>query len=162
MNKGLFKIGAVTGAHGIKGDIKVYPLTDDVKRFEKLEAVMVGTKEFEIEKVWYHKKLVMLKLKGIDTMNDALALKGADIKIDEQFAIPLEEGEFFIRDLYDMEVVTEDGEVLGLITDVLATGANDVYEVNKNLYIPAIKDCILNIDIINKRMTVHLLEGLRE
>lgn len=160
-----FVIGYVAGAHGIKGDIKVFPATDDITRFERLKAVSVetssGAGDYKIEKVWYHKKFVMLKLEGICSMDDALRLKGGEVKINRELALPLSENEYFIRDLLDMDVYTEDGEGLGKITDVLITGANDVYEIEGKLYIPAIKDCILNVDVESKKMTVRLLEGLR-
>lgn len=165
MEERLFTVGAVAGAHGIRGDIKVFPMTDDIEKFKTLSTILLsdkrGTAEYKIEKAWYHKKFVMLKLEGIDTMDDALSLKGAEVKVSEEFAVPLEEGEFYWRDLLDMEVYTDEGENLGKITNILETGANDVYEVNKTLYIPAIKDCVLDIDVASKKMTVHLLEGLR-
>ena len=98
-------------------------------------------------------------------MTSAERLKGSIVKITEDMAIPCEEGEYYIRDLYDMTVVTDDGEELGVITDILFTGANDVYVVKppkgKDILIPAIKQVILNVDVDNKKMTVKLLEGLR-
>lgn len=161
----MFTIGVVTGAHGIKGDLRVFPSTGDTSIFEKLKIVTLetntGTKEYELERAWFHKKYVMLKLKTVDTMNDALLLKGAQIKVMEKETAPLENDEYFYADLYDMEVFTETGELLGKITDIIETGANDVYEVDNNLYIPAIKKCIKQVDVLNKKMTVELLEGLR-
>lgn len=165
MEERLFTVGAVAGAHGIKGDMKIFPMTDDIDKFKTLDSILLsdkkGIREYKIEKVWYHKKFVMLKLEGIDNMDAVLALKGAEVKVTEAFAVPLLEGEYYWRDLLGMAVSTEDGEYLGELTDILETGANDVYEVDKKLYIPAIKDCILDVDVAAKKMTVHLLEGLR-
>ena len=122
-------------------------------------------KEYEIENVRFHKQFVLLKLKGIDDMTAAETLKGTVVKITEDMAVPCEEDEYYIRDLYDMEVVTVEGENLGIISDVIFTGANDVYAVKneegKEILIPAIKDCIINVDVENNTMTVKLLEGLR-
>ena len=99
-------------------------------------------------------------------MTTAEKLKGATVKIPPEDALPLEEGEYYIRDLYDMNVVTDDGENLGIIKDILFTGANDVYvvkpEKGKDILIPAIKECILDVDVENKKMTVKLLKGLRD
>ena len=145
------------------------PAVDDVERFKLLDRIFVDRKgsitEYEIENVRFHKQFVLLKLKGIDDMTSAEKLKGTVAKITEDMALPCEEDEYYIRDLYDMEVVTDEGEKLGIISDIIFTGANDVYAVKsddgKEILIPAIKDCILNVDVENKIMTVKLLEGLR-
>ena len=166
-----FQIGQITGTHGLKGNIKVYPTTDDPSRFELLDEIIIphkGKNEvFEIEKVGYHKQFVLLKLKNIDDINDAEKFKGDFVLIPEEKALPLEEDEYYMRDLYDMEVVADDGEVLGTLAEILPiAGGNDVYVVKsegkKDLLIPAIKQCILNVDVKNKKMTVKLLEGLRD
>jgi 16S rRNA processing protein RimM len=118
-----------------------------------------------VENVWYHKQFVMIKFGGIDDMNAAETLRGAEIKIDDSEALPLGEDEYYIRDLLGLRVVTDEGETLGELSDVLQTGANDVYVVkNKNdgqVLIPAIAQCVLDVDIGARAMTVHLLEGLR-
>lgn len=159
-----FVVGYVAGAHGVRGEIKVFPVTDDITRFEKLKEVTVETEDFarpyKIEKVWFHKKFVMLKLEGVNDMDGALRLKGASLKIDASEALPLSENEYYVRDLLGMDVYTESGERLGEITDVLVTGANDVYEIDKKLLIPAIKECVINVDAAGNRMVVRLLEGL--
>lgn len=107
----------------------------------------------------------IIEAKGIDDMTSAEALKGTVVKITEDMAVPCEEDEYYIRDLYDMEVVTVEGEKLGVISDVIFTGANDVYAVTpeegKDILIPAIKECIVKVDVENNVMTVKLLEGLR-
>lgn len=163
-----FVIGKIVNTQGIKGEMRVMPSTDDLDRFKLLETVFVqkksGIEEYEVEGVRYHKQFVLLKLKGIDDMTNAEKLKGCDVKVTEDMVIPCEEDEYYIKDLYDMEVETEEGEKLGIISDIIFTGANDVYVVKgeeKEILIPAIKQCILKVDVENKKMTVKLLEGLR-
>ncbi len=164
-----FVVGNIVNTQGIKGEVRVMPTVDDVSRFKLLDHIFVerkgSIKEYEIENVRFHKQFVLLKLKGVDDMTAAEALKGTVVKITEDMAVPCEEDEYYIKDLYDMEVVTDEGERLGVITDVIFTGANDVYAVTNDdgaeILIPAIKDCILNVDVENNTMTVKLLEGLR-
>lgn len=164
-----FVVGNIVNTQGIKGEVRLMPAVDDVERFKLLDRIFVDRKgsitEYEIENVRFHKQFVLLKLKGIDDMTSAEKLKGTVAKITEDMALPCEEDEYYIRDLYDMEVVTDEGERLGIISDIIFTGANDVYAVKsddgKEILIPAIKDCILNVDVENKIMTVKLLEGLR-
>ena len=164
-----FVVGNIVNTQGIKGEVRVMPTVDDVSRFKLLDRIFVdrkgSIKEYEIENVRFHKQFVLLKLKGIDDMTTAETLKGTVVKITEDMAIPCEENEYYIKDLYDMEVVTDEGERLGIITDVIFTGANDVYAVTDDegneILIPAIMDCILNVDVENNTMTVKLLEGLR-
>ncbi len=169
MENRFFEIGVISNTHGIKGVLKVFPTTDYPERFKKLKKVFVElrgkTEVHNVENVWYHKQFVLLKLSGIDSMTDAEAYKTGRILIEESDAVPLEENEYYVRDLYDMEVFTEEGELLGIIKDVFPTGANDVYVISKegepDLLIPAIKDCILNVDVAGRKMTVRLLKGLR-
>ncbi len=167
-----FEIGVVAGTHGIKGNLKVFPTTSDPSRFSLLKEVTIELRGrqnvHKVESVAYHKQFVLLKVSGINDMTEAEKYKRARILIDEQFAIPLEEDEYYTRDLYDMEVFTDEGELLGTIDDIIETGANDVYSIKpvedgaKAVLIPAIKQCILNVDVKNKKMIVRLLEGLRE
>ena len=164
-----FVVGNIVNTQGIKGEIRVMPTVDDVARFKLLDHIFVdrkgNIKEYEVENVRFHKQFVLLKLKGVDDMNTAETLKGTVVKITEDMAVPCEEDEYYIKDLYDMNVVTVDGEELGVISDVIFTGANDVYAVKDNngkeILIPAIKDCIVSVDVENNLMTVKLLEGLR-
>ncbi len=167
------EIGKIVNTHGVKGEFKVIPSTDDTKRFDLLKSIFVETKnglvEFPITSVRYMKNFVLLKLENIDDMTEAEKYKPSLLKIPKEDALPLEEDEYYVGDLYNMSVVTEDGEVLGVITEVLFTGSNDVYMIkdkgnpaSKELLIPAIKECILKVDMEAKIMTVHLLEGLRD
>ena len=166
-----FEIGKITGTHGIRGTMRVFPTTEDPSRFERLKEVTVevrGEKQnFHIQKVAYQKNMILLTLKEITDINVAELYKNGRILIPDAVAIPLEEDEYYTRDLYGMSVVTEEGEELGELVKIFETGANDVYVVQKNpddkeLLLPAIKDCIKKIDMETKTMTVHLLEGLRE
>ena len=164
----LLRIGIISSTHGIHGEVKVFPTTEDIKRFKKLKQVILDTgekqMELEIEGVKFFKQFVILKFKGIDNINEIEPYRGKNLLVTRKQAIPLEEGEYFISDLIGLRVVSDQGEVLGTLTDVLQTGANDVYvvkrEEKKDLLIPAILQCILKTDLINGVMTVHLLEGL--
>ena len=121
----LLEIGQIVNSYGIKGFLKVVPFTDDVTRFEDLKTILVERnkklEEMEIEEVRYHKNLVLLKLKGIDDINDTEAYKNCYIKIDRKDAVDLPENTYFIVDLIDMEVYTDDGKSLGKIVDVFPT-----------------------------------------
>lgn len=143
----LMEIGQIVNTYGIKGFVKVQPFTDDIRRFEDLKQVYLQVKErleaFEIEEVKYHKHMVLLKLKGIDDINQAEKYRNAYLKIDRKDAVILPEDTYFIADLLEMEVTTEEGEILGKITDVYPTGSNDIYvvknEEGKQILLPAIR-----------------------
>ena len=121
-------------------------------------------KELEIEEVKYHKNQVLLKFKGIDTIEQAEFFRNAIIEIDRENAIPLEKGEYFIADLLDSEVFTEEGEKLGILDDIYNTGSKDIYvvknELGKTILLPGINDVIKEVDVENKTIIVHLLKGL--
>lgn len=162
------RVGVISSTHGVRGEVKVFPTTDDPARFKKLKKVILDTKngrmELEIQGVKFFKNQVILKFKGYDNINDIEKYKGMDLLVSREDAVPLEENENFIVDLIDMTVVTDTGEVLGTLTDVMQTGANDVYVVEtpreKEILLPAIRDCILDVNVEEKRMLVHVLEGL--
>lgn len=162
------RVGVISSTHGVRGEVKVFPTTDDPARFKKLKKVILDTNnghmELEIQGVKFFKNQVILKFKGYDNINDIEKYKGMDLLVSREDAVPLEENENFIVDLIDMTVVTDTGEVLGTLTDVMQTGANDVYVVEtpqkKEILLPAIRDCILDVNVEEKRMLVHVLEGL--
>ena len=165
-----FEIGKITGTHGIRGTMRVFPTTEDPSRFERLKEIIVeirGKREtFHIQKVAFHKQFVLLTVKEITDINVAELYKNGRILIPDAMAIPLGEDEYYNRDLYGLKVVTEEGVELGELTEIFPTGSNDVYVVKKDgkgkeLLLPAIKDCIKNVDLENGVMTVKLLEGLR-
>ena len=162
------RVDVISSTHGIRGEVKVYPTTDDPERFLELDEVILDTgrehKILEIEGVKFFKNQVILKFKGYDNINDIEKYLKKDLLVDREHAVELGENENFIADLIDMEVVTDEGKVLGTLTDVIETGANDVYAVKtpegKEILLPAIRDCILDVDVDEKRMTVHVMEGL--
>lgn len=162
----LLEIGQIVNSYGIKGFLKVVPFTDDVRRYDKLKTIYIEKNkklvQMEIEEVKYHKNLVLLKLKGIDDINDTIDFKNCYIKIDRKDAVKLPKDSYFIVDLIGIEVMTEEGEFLGNLVDVFPTGSNDVYvvkdELGKQLLLPAIGDVIKSVDIENKKMVVHLIE----
>lgn len=166
----LLQVGVITSTHGIKGEVKVFPTTDDLNRFKKLKTVILDTGkeklDMEITSVKFFKNMVILKFKGIDDINDVEKYRQKSLFVTRENAVKLQQGEYFVADLFGMAVVTEDEEELGEITDILQTGANDVYVVEdknkKEILIPAIKECILSVDMEQRIMKVHLLEGLRD
>ena len=164
----LLQVGVISSTHGVRGEVKVFPTTDDVKRFKKLKKVILDTgKEqlpLEIEGVKFFKQFVILKFRGIDNINDIEKYKGKRLLVDREHAVKLKKDEYFIVDMIGMDVFTEDGELFGALKDVMETGANDVYIIEmsdgKEVLVPAIKQCILDVDIENRKMVIHLLEGL--
>lgn len=164
----LLQVGVITTTHGIRGEVKVYPTTDDVHRFEELESVLLDIgreyRELEIQNVKYFKQYAILKFKGIDNINDIEKYKGKSLYVTRDQALPLEEDEYYIADLIGMEVFLENGEKFGVLKDVMETGANDVYivttEDGREVLLPAIHECILEVDLEKNRMEVHLMDGL--
>lgn len=130
-----FRVGVFANTHGIRGEIKVYPTTDDVSRFRDLKEVILDTKKepipLEVEGVKFFKNMVILKFKGIDNINDIEKYKGCDLLVSRENAVPLEEGEFYLADIMGMPVIDEEERELGVIREVLQTGANDVYIIQK-------------------------------
>ncbi len=163
-----FRVGVITSTHGLKGEVKVFPTTDDPGRFKKLKDVLVDTgrelKPMEVEQARFFKNMVIVKFRGYDTINDIEIYKGRDILVTRENAVELGPDENYIADLIGLKVVTDEGEELGVLTDVLQTGANDVYEVRmkngKDVLLPSIKQCILNVDLEAGQVTVHVMEGL--
>ena len=166
----MLRVGVISSTHGIRGEVKVYPTTDDPERFLDLEKVIMDTgKEtipLEIEQVKFFKNMVILKFKGYDNINDIEKYKGKELYITRDQAVELEEDEYFIGDLIGLSVTTEDGTVLGRLEEVMPTGANDVYIVRrkegKDLLLPAIKECVLDVDLEAGIMKVHLMDGLMD
>ncbi len=165
-----FQVGVITGTHGLKGEVKVFPTTDDPERFCDLDKVLLdlGTskKELTVDRVKFFKQFVILSFKEFDRIEDVERLRGKSLLIPRDQAVPLEEGEFFIPDLLGLSVTEEDGTPVGTLTDVLQTGANDVYVVQtpagKEILLPAIKDCIKETNPQEGYMKVYLMPGLTE
>lgn len=166
----MLRVGVYANTHGIRGEIKVFPTTDDMQRFKKLKTVYLDTgiekKKLDIQSVKFFKNMVILKFKGIDNINDIEKYKGKDLLITREQAVPLEEDEYFICDIIGGKVVTEDGTEYGTIEEVLQTGANDVYVVKnlqgKEVLLPVIPDCILEIDVEQKQVVARILSGLED
>lgn len=166
----MFQVGAVTSTHGLRGEVKVFPTTDDPGRYKKLKEVLVdtgkGQEKRKIERVRFFKQMVIVKFEGLDDINEVEKYKGARLYVKREQALKLREDEYYFADLVGLCVQTEDGEALGTLKDILQTGANDVYVIGrgkkKDLLVPAIKDCIKKVDVESGTMTVHLLPGLLE
>lgn len=164
----LLQVGIIASTHGVRGEVKVYPTTDDPRRFRRLKEVVLDTGReklnLEIEGVKFFKQFVILKFKGLDNINDIEKYRQKSLYVTRKNAVRLQRDEYFIADLIGLKVQDEDGKELGTVKDVIETGANDVYEVEmadgKSLLLPAIKQCILNVDVENGTMQVHVLEGL--
>ncbi len=164
------RVGVITSTHGVKGEVKVFPTTDDAGRFKQLKEVLLDTgKEripMEIQQVKFFKNMVILKFKGFDSINDIEIYKGKDLLVTRDHAVKLGPDENFIVDLIGLKVMTDEGEELGTLTDVIQTGANDVYEVTmenkRTLLLPAIKQCILNVDLEEGKVLVHVMDGLMD
>ena len=158
----------ITTTHGVRGEVKVFPTTDDAERFLELEYVLLDTgrelRRLDIKNVRFFKNLVILKFDGIDNINDIEKYKGKDLWIPREEAQELGEDEYYIADLQGLNVVLEDGTEFGTLRDVMETGANDVYIIDSNehgeVLLPAIKECILDVDLEKNTMTVHLMKGL--
>lgn len=170
----MLKVGVITSTHGVRGEVKVFPTTDDAKRFKRLKTVILDTgkekRTLEIEQVKFFKNLVILKFKEFDNVDDVQKFRQKDLYVERKDAVRLRKDEYFIADLIDMDVFEEDGRKIGRLTDVISTGANDVYVVAldenfadtaaKEVLLPAIKQCVREISIEEKKMVVHLMEGL--
>ncbi|EOS46504.1 16S rRNA processing protein RimM [Lachnospiraceae bacterium MD335] len=164
----LLQVGAITQTHGLRGEVKVFPTTDDVKRFKKLKEVILDTgKEkmaLEIENVRFFKQFAILKFKGLDNINDIERYKGKSLYVTRENAVKLRKDEYFIADLMGVKIYDEQDAYMGVLKDVIVTGANDVYEIaledGRTLLLPAIKQCVLDVDIEQRRMKVHVLDGL--
>jgi len=157
----------ITKAQGIRGEFRVLPTTDDPARFELLigEKVFVNGVSHEVANARLQKNIVILKFAEVNDRNAAEALVGATICIPEEKALPLDDGEFYIRDLIGLRAEAENGESLGVLSRVLHTGANDVYVIETpdgdSFMLPAIKDVVLNVSVAEKKIVLRMMEGLR-
>ena len=162
------RVGVISSTPGLKGEVKVFPTTDDPERFRKLKKVFLDTgKEYlplKIKSVKFFKNQVILKFDEFQDINEVEKYRGKDLLIDREQALPLAENENFIVDLINMDVYDEEEQRLGTLTDVLQTGANDVYvvetEEGKEILLPAIPSCILEVDVEAAKMIVRIPEGL--
>ncbi|WP_300410366.1 ribosome maturation factor RimM [Lagierella sp.] len=160
----LIKVGYITNTHGIKGDIKIYPLTEYPDRFEEDVDFYIDEKiRVNITKVRYNRGLVYVSLKGYDNINQVLGFKDKYIYVKEEDAVALPEDNYFISDLVGMEVVDR-GKVVGHVEEVLLNSTNDIYRCvakdGREFMIPAVKAFIKEIDVKNKKLHVELIEGM--
>lgn len=165
----LLQVGVITTTHGVRGEVKVFPTTDDPERYRDLKKVIMDTgkekREVTITSVRFFKNLVIVKFEGINDMTEAEKYKKATLWINREDAVELGENEYFIADLIGLRAVSDEDEELGFIADVLQTGANDVYIIQKegksDLLVPAIKECVKDVNLDTGMITLHLLPGLR-
>lgn len=166
----MLQVGVIANTHGIAGEVKVFPTTDDNQRFKKLKAVKLDTgKEFldlEIQGVKFFKQMVILKFKGIDSINDIEKYKGKPLFVTRENAVKLEADEYFIADLIGLKVLLEDEQMFGTLEDVITTGANDVYVVKSKehgqVLLPAIKECVLEVKPEEGYIKIRPMKGLWE
>ncbi len=166
----LLRVGVISSTHGVRGEVKVFPTTDDARRFKKLKTVILDIRPepvlLNIENVKFFKNMVILKFKEFNNINEVEKYKGRDLLIRRDQAVKLGPDENFIIDLVGLSVVTDEGEDFGTLKDVMKTGANDVYVIEgrdgKEYLFPAIKQCVLNVDLEAQTITVHIMDGLLE
>ncbi|MBW4828661.1 MAG: ribosome maturation factor RimM [Clostridiaceae bacterium] len=163
------QVGKIINTHGIKGEVKIYPLTDDISRFDELEKVYIGEEKILvcIERNWSKKEIVILKFKGYDDINEVLKFKNEYLYIEEKDKIKLEEDSYFIFDIVGCNVLDIKGNKIGIVTQVITNTGNDVYIIknednNKDYLVPAVKQFIKKVDIENKEITIESIEGLIE
>lgn len=165
------RIGVVTSTHGIRGEVKVYPTTDDVKRFKKCDEVILQTKTGErilhVEKVRFFKNMVILKFKEFDNINEVEMFRKCDLMVPRSEALPLGEGQYYLCDVEGCQVVNEeDGSVIGVVKYVIETGANNVFaietEEGREVLFPVIPDCIRKVDVAERKVIAHIMKGLME
>ncbi len=165
-----FRIGVITRPHGVHGEMKVYPVTDDINRFKGMKEILMGPPEdrkgdlstVKVEGIRFQKNMVLLKLSGVESPEDARKYSGFQLYVKREDAIALSKDEYYVSDLIGLSVLSEKGEKLGMLSDVLKTAANDVYVVKgeREILIPAVKEYVLSIDLEKGEMTVLFVEGM--
>lgn len=165
-----FQVGVIASTHGLAGEVNVFPTTQAPDRFKKLKKVTLHTQKGEeilldVVSARFFKKFVIVKFKQFNNINEVEKFRGCELTIDRKDAIKLEKGEYYCADLIGLTIVDEEGAELGTLTEILQTGANDVYEMTlkdseEKIYIPAIKDCVKEIDIDAGKITIHVMPGL--
>ena len=165
-----FQVGVISSTHGVHGEVKVYPTTDDPKRFLKLKEVLLDTPKgymsLKVEKVRFFKQMVIVKFEGYDTIESIQMYRQKGLFVPREQAVPLAEDEYYVADLLGMDVYLEDGELFGKVKDVMQSAANDVYIIRSlshgEVLLPAIADCVKEVSVEDNRMVIHLLDGLVE
>ena len=165
-----FQVGVISSTHGVHGEVKVYPTTDDPKRFLKLKEVLLDTPKgymsLKVEKVRFFKQMVIVKFEGYDTIESIQMYRQKGLFVPREQAVPLAKDEYYVADLLGMDVYLEDGELFGKVKDVMQSAANDVYIIRSlahgEVLLPAIADCVKEVSVEDNRMVIHLLDGLVE
>lgn len=164
-----FNVGKIVNTHGIRGELKVLPLTDfPEERFAKGSKLVIETGEGQlpvtVESARLHKNMYVVRLNDFTNINEVEKYKGTMLKVSSEYQTELSEDEFYFHQIVGCEVVTDEGETLGTIKEILTPGANDVWVVKANngkeILLPYIDDVILHVDVVNQKVTVHLMEGL--
>ena len=166
----LLQVGAIATTHGVRGEVKVFPTTDDPQRFKKLDRVLLDNgkekRELKIQSVKFFKQFVIVKFAEINDINDVEQDKGSSLFVTRKQAVKLDKDEYFIADLIGISVIAQKEQLKGILKDVIETGANDVYVIalsdGRELLLPAIKECVLSVDIEKGEMQIRLLDGLLE
>ena len=158
------KLGKITAPQGIKGEVRVYPYTDEPTRFSEIEAVLLNGQKRRIQKVRYMKNMAVLKLEGIDDRNAAEAIRNQELLLSKEDLWQQDADTYFIDDILGSLVLDEDGTPVGVLKQVHSRPAHDLYEIERpdrsTFLIPAVKEFIRNVDLDDRRITIHLIDGL--
>ncbi len=165
-----FRIGVITTTHGLRGEVKVFPTTEDPRRYDSLKECYLkehdGYRPVTVTGCKYFKNMVIVAFREFTTIEEAVLLKNKEIYVDRAHAIPLEEGEYYIADAIGSDVFDDQGKRIGILEDYLETGAQDVFlirrENGKELLIPAVDEFIRSVDVTEKKVIVHLIPGFTE
>ena len=156
--------GKITSTHGIRGEVKIYPYTDDVDNILSLKKIYIEDKGYKVSSIRFHKNMFIAKLMGVNTVEDAETFRNKLVQREIDENEELEEDTYYIKDLIGLDVYLESNELFGKIKDVFQTGANDVYVIRtideKEVLIPAIKSVVKDVDINSNKMIIELMEGL--
>lgn len=165
-----FQVGVITQTHGVRGEVKVYPTTSDVKRFKKNMALILDTGkeniDLKVEGVKFFKQFVILKFEGYDSIESIEKYRKKSLYVTRENAVKLKKDEYFIADLMGCKVYDDEGNEIGELTEVMQTGANDVYVVKtsdeREVLFPAIKECIKEVNAEEGKVIVHVMDGLMD
>lgn len=158
-------VGVITSTHGIRGQVKVFPYTDDNQRFKLLDKVFLGEDKIEVHvnEVSFFKNMIIVGFKEFNNINQILKFKDMGMYILDEDRMPLEENRYYISDLIGCKIIDKDDKELGVITDVIQGAANDVYVVkgiNSNGMIPAVREFILEVNISERFVRINTIEGM--
>ena len=168
MKNSLLEVGKIVNTHGLRGEVKVVAWTDSPDDFEKIKTVYIKMKSeqisLKIKSIKYQKNNLIIKFDEFNNINEVLPYKNAVLYADREELGPLDEGVYYIVDLIGLDVITDDGEKVGVICDVFNAGASDIYDVKregkKNLLLPVIDEVVKEVDLENGRVVVNIMEGL--